>query len=113
MTEVPNACSLGASELTQRLNEIATVGANGLVERGVDGERHRLRFHLDAETRRRLEAIVAAEAQCCSFLNLSLEEQDGELLLSVSAPVNDGQPIADALAAAFAGTPTAAAKPRA
>lgn len=96
------ACSLGASDLRQRLDEIAEVGAESLIERSADGARHLLRFRSDPETRRRLEAIVAAEAKCCSFLDLSLAEEGGELVLSISAP-EDGQPIADELAAAFAG----------
>ncbi len=103
MTEgTPIACSLGASDLRRRLDEIAVVGAGSLIERSVDGENHLLRFRSDAETRRRLEAIVAAEAKCCSFLELSLQERDGELVLSVSA-TEDGQPVADELAAAFDG----------
>jgi hypothetical protein len=97
----PIVCSLGASDLRQRLDEIAEVGAESLIER-TDGARHLLRFRSDPETRRRLEAIVAAEAKCCSFLDLSLEEQGGELVLTVSAP-QDGQPVAEELAAAFAG----------
>lgn len=103
MTErTPIACSLGASDLRQRLDEIAEIGADSLIERDADGGRHLLRFRSDPETRRRLETIVAAEAECCSFLELSLEEQGGELVLSVSAP-EDGQSVADELAAAFAG----------
>jgi ribosomal protein S15P/S13E len=103
MTEgTPIVCSLGASDLRQRLDEIAEVGAESLIERSTDGERHLLRFRSDPETRRGLEAIVAAEAKCCSFLDLSLEEQGGELVLTVSAP-QDGQPVAEELAAAFAG----------
>jgi len=103
MTEaVPIACSLGASDLRQRLNEIAEVGAASLIERTVDGKRHLLRFHSDPETRRRLEVIVAAEAECCSFLELSLEERSGELVLSIGSP-EDGRPVAEELAAAFAG----------
>jgi hypothetical protein len=98
----PIACSLGASDLRQRLNEIAEVGADSLIERSAEGERHLLRFRSDLETRRRLEVIVAAEAKCCSFLDLSLEEQAGELVLSLSAP-EGAQPVADELAAAFAG----------
>ncbi len=97
----PIACSLEANDLQQRLAEIAEVGAESLIERGSDGERHLLRFRSDGETRRRLEAIVAAEAKCCSFLELSLEEGDGELILTIGSP-RDGQPIADELAAAFA-----------
>ncbi len=102
MTErIPIACSLDASDLRQRLDEIAAVGADSLIERSAEGERHLLRFRSDLNTRRRLESIVAAEAKCCSFLDLSLEEQGGELVLTVSAP-KDGQPVADELAAAFA-----------
>jgi len=98
--ETPIACSLGASALRQRLSEIVEVGADSLIERSTEGERHLLRFRSDAETRRRLEAIVVAEAECCSFLDLSLEERGGELVLSIGAP-QDGQPIAEGLAAAF------------
>lgn len=102
MTEgTPIACSLGASELRQRLHEIAEVGADSLIERSVDGGRHLLRFRSGADTRRRLEAIVTAEAKCCSFLDLSLGEQGAELTLSISA-AEDGQLVADELAAAFA-----------
>jgi hypothetical protein len=103
MTEgTPIVCSLGASDLRQRLDEIAEVGTDSLIQRGTDGERHLLRFRSDPDTRRRLEAIVAAEAKCCSFLVLSLAEEGGALVLLVSAP-QDGQPVADELAAAFAG----------
>lgn len=80
------ACSLGAGDLRRRLEEIAAVGAASLIENSADGDRHLLRFRSDPETRRRLEAIVAAEARCCSFLALSLREQRGELVLSVAAP---------------------------
>ncbi len=104
MTEgTPIACSLGASDLRQRLEEIAEVGADGLIESGGAGDRHLLRFRSDARTRARLEAILAAEARCCSFLDLSLEERGGQLVLTVGAPA-DGRVIAGALAAAFAGS---------
>lgn len=45
---------------------------------------------------------MAAEADCCSFLDLALGERDGELVLTVAAPA-DAQPVADDLALAFAG----------
>jgi hypothetical protein len=103
MTEdTPITCLLDASDLQRRLNEIAEVGAKSLIERSSDEGRHLLRFRSDAETRRRLEAIVAAEEKCCSFLDLSLNEQGDELLLWISAP-EDGQLVAGELAAAFAG----------
>jgi hypothetical protein len=99
---IPIACSLGASDLQERLSEIAEIGAESLIERSTEDGRHLLRFRSDAETRRRLEAVVAAEEKCCSFLDLSLEEQGSQLVLMLSAP-EDGQPVADELAATFAG----------
>jgi hypothetical protein len=60
-------------------------------------------FRADAATRRRLVEIVAAEAECCSFLELSLDRRGDELVLSIAAP--RGAPaLADGLAGAFAGS---------
>jgi hypothetical protein len=98
----PIACSLGANDLQRRLDEIAAVGAAGLIARDIENGKHRLRFRSDPKTRRRLEEIVAAEAECCSFLDLQLTERGGELVLTLTAP-NDGQAVANELAAAFAG----------
>jgi hypothetical protein len=96
----PIACSLGASDLQQRLDQIAEVGAASLIGRDSEGGTHTLRFRRDPTTRRRLEEIVVAEAGCCSFLDLELTELDGELILMLGAP-KDGQSVADGLAAAF------------
>jgi hypothetical protein len=102
--ELPIACSLGAGDLKQRLAAIAAIGSASLRDRETDGGRHLLRFGADEATRRRLEEIVAAEAECCSFLDLILEERGSELVLSIAAP-QDGQAVADELAAAFDGAP--------
>jgi hypothetical protein len=67
----------------------------------VDG-RHLLHFERSAETRARLEQIVRAERDCCSFLSLTLEERGPELVLTIEAPAA-GKAIADGLAAAFTG----------
>jgi hypothetical protein len=96
------ACSLGASDLQQRLDEIAELGAASLIGRDTAAGKHTLRFRPDPTTRSRLEEIVAAEAECCSFLDLKLTEYEGELILTLAAP-EDGQPIADELAATFVG----------
>jgi hypothetical protein len=98
----PIACSLGANDLQRRLDEIAAVGAAGLTARDTEDGKHRLRFRSNPKTRRRLEEIVAAEAECCSFLDLELTERRGELVLTLTAP-EDGQAVADEFAAAFAG----------
>jgi hypothetical protein len=100
----PVACSLAANELQGRLVAIGEVGAEGLISRDVEGGRHRLRFRANAATRERLEGIVAAEAECCSFLDISLAEEGGDLVLLIAAP-EDGQAVADELAGAFAARP--------
>ncbi len=99
--ELPVVCSLGAGDLQQRLAAIAEIGAESLIDREVEAGRHRLRFRADSKTRERLEAVIAAEAECCAFLDLSLEDEEGGLILSVAAPAA-GQATADGFAAAFA-----------
>lgn len=98
---LPIACSLAADDLEQRLAAIAEIGAESLLGHKIEGPRHLLRFRSIAATRRRLEEIVAAEAACCAFLDLKLEEYGEELILSIEAPAA-AQPIADELAAIFA-----------
>lgn len=98
--DIPMACSLDAGELEQRLAAIAEVGANNLISSDTADGSHLLRFPADTTTRRRLEDIVVAEAECCAFLDLSLSEEGDELHLSIGAP-KDAQQIADELAGAF------------
>jgi hypothetical protein len=59
-----------------------------------------LRFRADRQTRERLEGIIAAEAQCCSFLRFDLSEQGGELRLSVTGP-EGAEPVTSDLVNAF------------
>jgi len=100
MADTPLACSLDTRQLKRRLAEIAAVGSASLISRDCTADRHLLRFRADATTRRRLEEIVVGEAECCSFLELSLIEDAGELVLSIGAP-RDAQALADELARAF------------
>jgi MerR family transcriptional regulator, copper efflux regulator len=103
MTEPkPIACSLGASDLRRRLDKIAALGRESLIAGEAGDGTHVLRFRDDEETRRRLAEIVAAEAECCPFLDLEVSEREGELVLTLSAP-EDGRALADELAAAFVG----------
>lgn len=57
--------------------------------------------------RRRLEAIIAAESRCCSFLSFQLREHPGELLLSIDAP-EGAEPVVAELVSAFAAEAEAA-----
>lgn len=107
--EVPIVCSLDGGELAERLASIAKVGASSLISDRVEGGGRVLRFRKGPATRCRLEDIVAAEAECCSFLELALRERGDELVLSISAP-GDGRAVADQLADAFGASRAAAAR---
>jgi len=102
--DTPIACSLSADELPKRLAEIGAIGKDALMSVSPDGT---LRFRADAATRDRLEAIIAAESRCCSFLSFDLSEDAGELALTIVAP-DGAEPIATELAAAFTAEANAA-----
>jgi hypothetical protein len=101
--ELPVVCSLGAGDFEQRLTTIAELGAESLIDHRQHDGRHLLRFRSDARTRERLEGIIRAEAKCCAFLDLSLEDEGDYLALSVAAP-EAGQATADGFAMAFGAT---------
>ncbi len=99
--ELPIVCSLSTDDLAARLDLIAAIGADALICRDAEGDTQLLRFRRDDGVRRSLKGIVAAEARCCSFLEMEIREEDGALVLAIDAPA-DALPVAAALAAAFA-----------
>jgi len=103
-TDIPIACSLSPAELSGRLEEISAVGRDALISVGPDNA---LRFRPDPGIRARLDAIVAAEARCCSFLSFDLREDAGDLVLTIAAPA-DAEPLATELADTFAAEASAA-----
>ena len=99
---LPIACSLNAADLRVRMAEVAAVGRAGLRDRTTDGATSTLRFDRRDDVRQRLEAIVAAESECCAFLDLTLVDDGEELVLTISAPPG-AEPVARELAGAFGG----------
>ena len=69
MTELPIACTLGADALSRREGEIRRLFEAALVESRLDGQRLALRFDGHAD---RVEALAAAERECCAFLDVSV-----------------------------------------
>ncbi len=98
----PIACTLDESDLRQRLDEIASLGAESLIRHEKTEEGHVLRFRNDGDTHRRLTEIAAGEAECCPFLDLRVSERDDELVLAIDAP-KEGRPVADELVRSFSG----------
>lgn len=97
-TDAPIACSLSSDELPERLAELEALGREALLSVSSNGA---LRFRADAATRERLEAVIAAESRCCSFLSFDLNERKGELVLTIGAP-EGAEPLAFDLVNAFA-----------
>lgn len=86
------ACSLNATDLARRREEMRAVP--------LEGARVRLRFA--PESRDAVQRIVAAESECCLFLTMALAEEDGELVLDVAAP-KGGEIVLAGMVEAFAG----------
>jgi hypothetical protein len=98
--EPPIACSLTAAEMPARLAEMSAIGQAGLLA-GEATDRHAiLRFRAGADMRERLEAVVAAEAQCCAFLKMGLSDEPGAVVLTVEAP-EGAEPVLDEILGAF------------
>lgn len=101
-TDLPIACTLTATEKSQRLAEIRAIGQASLLSAETTGSRAVLRFHPSADTRERLEVIVVAESKCCAFLELDLTDHHEGVVLTVRAPAGGEQVIRE-LVEAFRG----------
>lgn len=97
--DVPIACSLSAAELPQRLAKMRAIGQDAVLSASADGV---MRFRASTAIRARLEAVIAAEAICCVFLDLELREEGGELVLTITAP-EGAEALAGDLVGAFSG----------
>jgi hypothetical protein len=93
--ELPIACSLSAAELPERLAAIADLGRAALLAARIDPTSAELRFAAGSGVRRRVEAIVAAESQCCAFLAMRVEDEPDAVLLTITAPVGAELVLAD------------------
>ncbi len=95
--DLPIACSLDAPSLSRRLDDIAALGREALVDSRVEPGRAVLRF---AGAHDRVAAFAAAEAQCCAFLAFRLTDEP--VVLTIDAPA-DAQAVLEELVAAFRG----------
>jgi hypothetical protein len=100
---LPIACSLSAAELPERLAEMNDLGRAALLDVERKDTTAVLHFRSGGATGERLAAIVAAEARCCAFLDMTLRETHDALALTISAPP-DAAPVLDELVAAFTAT---------
>jgi hypothetical protein len=100
--ELPIACSLSATALAARLSEMAALGDAALIEARTEPRRAELRFAAADGVRERVDAIVAAESQCCAFLTMRIGDEPGRVALTIEAPAG-AEPVLDEIVAAFGG----------
>lgn len=93
--ELPLACSLTASEQSERADEIRELARGALVSRRRDEGRVVLSFRADPGVADEVEDLARRERECCPFLELSVERGGGLVALSIGA-APDAQPVLDA-----------------
>jgi hypothetical protein len=108
LSDHPIVCTLTADEMPKRLAQIRAIGEASLRSAETIGSQAALRFRADPLTRRRLEAIIAAEGQCCAFLSFELTEEREDLVLAIRGPAGS-EPVMQELVAAFRGAATMSA----
>jgi len=76
-------CTLGPAALNDRIDEIRAIGSDSLIAAVSETE---LYFRADERTRKRLQRLIDAEAECCAGVAMRLEEAPDHLVLTVSGP---------------------------
>jgi hypothetical protein len=94
VTDLPIACTLTPDGMTARLALIEALAADGLLLRTPTDTGLRLRLRDTPEIEQRTRALVAAESECCAFLDFELRREDGELVLDIAGPA-DARPVID------------------
>src|SRR5688572_19784767 len=93
--QTPIACSLSADDYRKRLESIRRVGRKALLAIGEEADGIRLSFRDSPEIRSELQSIVEAEASCCPFLSIGVEDDVGEVVVTVTAPPEAAPVISD------------------
>ena len=101
-TELPIACSLTAAELGPRVDEMRALGDAALVDVETEPARATLRFAAARGVRERVDAVVAAESECCAFLTMRVDEDPDRVVLTIEAPAG-AELVLEEMVAAFRG----------
>jgi hypothetical protein len=78
------ACSLGTVELATRHRDAAALFADGLTAADHYGDTLELRFRERYEPR--VQALAAAERDCCPFMDIEVHREGRDILLTLDCP---------------------------
>ena len=81
---LPVACTLGAADGAQRLDEWKRISGAAGMGREVTAGRLVLRFRGSPDVGEELERLVSAERLCCSFLGWDLVHVEGKWRVEIS-----------------------------
>ena len=112
MEHLPIACSLSATELPARREEMAALGRDALLRARVNAAHAELLFTADPGVRERVLAFAAAEGECCAFLTMRVDADTDAVVLSIDAP-EGAESVLSELVEAFRPRPAPATEPRA
>jgi len=84
MTALPIVCTLTHDCMTARLALIDALAADGLLDRTATDTGLRVRLRDTPEIEQRTRELVAAESQCCAFLDFELAREGGDLVLDIA-----------------------------
>lgn len=86
MPDLPIACTLTPDGMTARRALIDALANDGLLDRTPTAAGMRVRLRDTPDIERRTRELVAAESECCAFLDLDLGRVSGDLVLDISGP---------------------------
>ena len=91
----PVVCTLSTKQLAERTIEWTDLHRHALSVVQVDGG---AALMLPGSLAADVEALAAAERQCCAFLTITTERLDGLVRIEITSDDPDGRPIAEAIA---------------
>ena len=80
----PCACTLNAGDQAERAAEVQALVADEMLSWAGVADGVAIRFRHDAEPG--LREVIAAESECCAFLDFDLRREDDGLRLTVTGP---------------------------
>ena len=93
----PNGCTLESSELIERIAEWREVSSQA-ISRRVEAERITSTYPPDPDLLERLQDLIAAEAECCAFLDFTIQEGERQTVVELAFPA-DARPLIEAVMA--------------
>ena len=101
MKELPLACTLDAAAMGERGARWQALADRALIGRERAPGTATLRFADADGVAAELRELVRLEGECCAFLDMRVDEADGELVLSIAGPAG-AEELLDAFGGAVA-----------